>query len=66
MILAELVLIDTQVSAVAEGPARRAIAHYTVVDSQCHRLAKVVGRTSTVASIVHLVRPRTVAVGGHL
>ena len=34
---------------------------YTDMDARCDKLVKVVRRTSTVASIVNLVRPTTVA-----
>jgi len=33
------------------------IVLYTEVDAQCDKVAKVVGRTSTVAGVVNLVRP---------
>jgi len=34
----------------------------TEVDARCNKLANVVGRTSTVAGTVNLVRPRTVSI----
>ena len=41
------------------------IVLYTEVDAQCDRLDRVVGRTSTVAGTVNLLRPTTVASLSH-
>jgi len=41
------------------------LVQYTEVDAQCDKLANVVGRTSTVASAVNLVRPTTVVSLSH-
>jgi len=61
----QIMLTNNHCFSLADGTARRAASYsivlYTEVDAQCDKLAKVVGRTSIVASTVNTVQPTTVA-----